>query len=120
MDAPTFKTKVLQFFTAHPLLGLIGCFGSLASIIGLPFAVFPWLASPQRDLRYIVNPVRTPIVQTAKPSEVSVLYKGRPVSGNVTAVQVAIWNAGREPVTAIPSSTKTRWISLMIALMSLT
>jgi hypothetical protein len=97
-NAESIKSKILQFFTAHPLLGFIGCLGSLASIIGLLFSVFPWLAAPRKDLSFCVNPVRTPIVQIARPTDVSVSYKGNPVKGNVTAAQIAIWNAGREPI----------------------
>jgi hypothetical protein len=98
MAAPSSRSKILQFFTAHPLLGFLGCLGSLASIIALPFAVFPGLAAPHKNLSFCINPVRTPIVQISKRSDVSVSYKGKPVAGNVTVVQVAIWNAGREPI----------------------
>lgn len=88
----------MQFFTAHPLFGLICFLGSTASIIALLFAVCPWITSPKRDLVYCVNPIRTPIVQSVETSDVSLSYKGRLVSGNVTVAQVAIWNAGREPI----------------------
>jgi hypothetical protein len=37
-------------------------------------------------------------VQIDKQSDVSVSYRGKPVNGNVTAMQIAIWNAGREPI----------------------
>ncbi len=94
------KARVLQFFTAHPFLGFLGCLGSLASIMALPFAVFPSLVAPKRELSFCVNPVRTPIVQTAKSSDVSILYKGHRVAVDVTAVQVAVWNSGREPIKA--------------------
>jgi hypothetical protein len=100
MDEQSLKSKVLQFFTAHPLLGFIGCLGSLASIIGLLFSFFPWWSAPKKDLSFCINPVRTPIVQIAKRSDVSVSYKGKAVDGDVTAVQIAIWNAGREPIKA--------------------
>jgi hypothetical protein len=89
---------LMLFFTAHPLFGLICFVGAIASIIALLFAVCPWITSPKRNLVYCVNPIRTPIVQSVQTSDVSLSYKGRPVSGNVTVAQVAIWNAGREPI----------------------
>jgi hypothetical protein len=94
------KTKIIQFFTAHPLLGFIGCLGSLASMVALPFALFPWLASPRTDLSFCVYPVRTPIIQIERRSDVTVSYKGKIVNGDVTAMQFAVWNAGREPIMA--------------------
>jgi hypothetical protein len=97
-DTPNFKSRIRQFFTAHPWFGFICFLGAVASIIGLVFSVFPWLAASRKDLSFCINPVRTPIVQIAKQSDVSVSYRGIPVIGNVTAVQIAIWNAGREPI----------------------
>ncbi len=89
---------ILQFFSNHPLLGFLGCLGSLASIVALGPAYFPWWTSPKRDLVYCINPVRTPIVHVGDISDFTVNYRGNVVTGNVTAVQVAIWNAGREPI----------------------
>jgi hypothetical protein len=90
--------RILEFFRQHPLLGFLGCLGSIASIVALPYTVFPWLGGPKRDLSYCIAPIRVPIVQSVKTSDVTVSYRGQPVSGNVTAVQIAIWNAGREPI----------------------
>jgi hypothetical protein len=89
-----FKSKVLQFFSNHPLLGLLGALGSIASIIGLPYTIF----TPKRVLTFAVNSPRTPIVQLARTSNISVAFNGRLVNQDVTAAQVAIWNAGKEPI----------------------
>jgi hypothetical protein len=97
-DAPKYKSRILQFFSSHPLLGFLGFLGSIASIIALVLSIFPWLSSPKRELCYCINPVRTPFVQTTNLSAVSVYYKGVRVNGNVTAAHIAIWNAGREPI----------------------
>src|SRR4051812_48789711 len=77
---------------------LFGVVAGMASIFAFGATPFPWLFSAKRELVYSVNAVRTPIVQTAKESPVTVSYRGTPVEGNVTAVQIAIWNAGREPI----------------------
>jgi hypothetical protein len=96
-DQPQYN-RVLQFFSTHPLIGLIGTLGALASICAFPFTVWPWLAGSKPELTYCVNPVQTVIVQTKRTSDVAVTYKGTPVEGNVTAVQIAVWNGGREPI----------------------
>jgi len=90
------RSKVLQFFSNHPLLGMLGALGSVASIVALPLAIWP--ITPKRELTFYVNPVRTPIVQALKSSDLSVSYKGIVVTGDVTVAQIAIWNAGKEPI----------------------
>lgn len=100
-DAPKAKQYwIFQLISRHPFGVLVAFVGSLASIVGLLLIFFPWWTSPKRSLSYCVYPIRTPIVQTTNTSDVSVSYKGQPVSGNVTAAQIAIWNAGREPIRA--------------------
>jgi hypothetical protein len=94
--------RAAEWIARNPymVLGLaaIAVLGGLASIFALPYAAFPWRFGPKRDLSYCIAPIRTPIVQTSKPSDVAISYKGLPVTGNVTAAQVAIWNDGREPI----------------------
>lgn len=92
--SPQGKSKVLQFFSNHPLVGFIGLLGSIASLIALPYAIF----TPKRQLTFAINPIRTPIVQLARTSNISVIYNGKPVNADVTAAQVAIWNDGRESI----------------------
>jgi hypothetical protein len=94
--------KAAEWIARNPymVLGLavIGVLGGMASIFALPYAAFPWRFGPRHDLSYCIAPIRTPIVQISKPSDVSISYKGVPVTGNVTAALVAIWNDGREPI----------------------
>jgi hypothetical protein len=96
----TKRPYLLHLISAHPLGTVIAFVGALASIVALLLGFFPWWTAPKRNLTFCVNPVRTPIVQTSKPSDVAVSYKGKAVSANVTAVQIAIWNAGRTPIRA--------------------
>jgi amino acid transporter len=92
------RPYILRLISTHPLGTVVAFLGALASIVALVIAFFPWWTAPRRNLAYYVNPVRTPIVQAAVQSDVSVQYKGNTITGNVTAVQIAIWNAGREPI----------------------
>ena len=91
---PSYKNKVLRFFSNHPLLGLLGALGSVASLVALPYTIF----TPKRALTFAINSPRTPIVQLARTSNISVSYNGTVVNKDVTAAQIAIWNAGREPI----------------------
>jgi hypothetical protein len=54
--------------------------------------------SKSRDLSLFINPTRTTIVKAGQSSDLHVLYKGQSVSTDVTALQVEIWNAGKESI----------------------
>jgi hypothetical protein len=61
--------------------------------------VLYWLVeSRSRDLSLYVNPTKTTIVKSGQSSDLHVLYKGQSVSTDMTALQVAIWNAGKESI----------------------
>lgn len=98
---PSKLGKLLKLISEHPLgaliIFLVTFFGGLASIIGLFPTLFPWLVMPKPDLVYCVNPVRTPIVQADSQTHIGVTYDEEPLLGkSVTAVQIALWNRGRE------------------------
>jgi hypothetical protein len=94
--------KAVDWISRNPLFTLIllviAVVADVASIVGALCGIFPWWTAPKPDLSYCVYPIRIPIVQTTNTSDVSVSYKGQPVSGNVTAAEIAIWNAGRQPI----------------------
>jgi len=95
---PKQPNKLLHVISTHPFGVSVAFLAAIATLTAWPFAVFPWLASAKRDLSYCINPVRTPIIRAEKRSEISITYKGLTVIGDVTAAQIAIWNAGREPI----------------------
>ena len=94
------RLYLLHLISTHPFGTCVAFIGALASIVALMLAFVPWWTAPKPDLCYCIYPIRIPIVQTSStnPSDVSVSYKGKPVSGNVTAAELAIWNAGRQPI----------------------
>jgi hypothetical protein len=55
-------------------------------------------ASKARELSFYVNPTTTTIVRSGQSSDLHVLYKGQPVSTDVTAFQLEVWNAGKEAI----------------------
>jgi hypothetical protein len=92
------RQGVLAFFASRPLLSLGA---SVASIISVPLAIYLYFSGARsRDLKYYVNPATTTIVKSGQSSDIHVLFKNEPVSTDVSALQVAIWNAGKEPIHA--------------------
>jgi hypothetical protein len=91
------QQQLLQFFS-HPLVGILG---SLASVVGLLLAVYFYYASfRNRVLTYCFHPVRTVIASPAESSALSVSFGGSPVKDRVSALQIALWNTGSEPIRA--------------------
>jgi hypothetical protein len=82
------------------VVGPLGVVGALASIVAVPLAVIFWLwpVTPKRDLTYAIQPVRTSIVQVNQASDIAVTYKGKPINGDLSAAQIMIANAGKEPI----------------------
>jgi hypothetical protein len=91
--------KLSRFFSNHPLVGAIGVVGSLASVFSVPLAIYLFFESYKaRELTYYVHPVRAIVATTGTASQLSVNYAGKEIITDVTAVQVALWNRGRETI----------------------
>lgn len=94
--APALKGRLLQWFANNPVLGVIT---SVATLISVPLSIYFFVASIRtRDLSFYVNPTKTTIVKSGQSSDLHVLYKGQSLSTDVTALQVAIWNAGKDSI----------------------
>jgi hypothetical protein len=90
------KRGVLEWFSGHPLIGFISFIVGIVSLIATIYFGFATLTS--RDLSLTVNPTKTTIVKAGQISDLHVLYKGQSVATDVTALQVEIWNAGKESI----------------------
>ena len=72
---------------------------TVCSVIGVPLTVvLYWNSVKERDLTYSVYPIRTPVLQSGYSTGLRVLYQNEEVKTDVTALQLAIWNRGREPI----------------------
>ncbi len=94
-QSATWAASTFRFF-ANPWVGI---FGSIASIVGLILAVYFYLVSVRYpELVYYESPVRAVVVNHETASRLAVSYDNRPITEDVTAVQLAIWNRGNEPI----------------------
>jgi hypothetical protein len=89
------RSRVCRIFTS-PLMGIAG---SVASLIGVALAVYFYYASIQRpELTCYIHPSRATVVSGGQSTALTVSYAGKQIEKDVTAVQVAIWNAGTSPL----------------------
>jgi len=77
---------------------LIGFGLGIAASLVAAVVFYVLVESKSRDLSLYINPTKTTIVRSEQTSDLHVLYKGQSVSSDVTALQMAVWNAGKEPI----------------------
>jgi hypothetical protein len=89
------NSKLLTFFS-RPIVGIAG---SIASIIGFALSIYFFAASKEvPELTYFVHPAKAAVVRTGQTSNLSVQFDGQNLTGDVTATQIAFWNAGRKSI----------------------
>lgn len=73
----------------------------IASVGGVVLTVYLYSKSTSSpSLTFHLDPVRAPVVTAKQSSQLTVLYAGNEIRGDITAVQVALWNAGKAPIRA--------------------
>ncbi len=73
------------------------------NLISIPLAIYLYfLAVQERVPTYYVSPERTRIIDTTvpAPSELQVLFKGKDLRTDVSALIVYVWNDGKPPIEA--------------------
>lgn len=96
MDQPTVKQNAALSFFGRPVVGIVG---SLASIIGFALSIYFFVASRETpDLTYFVHPAKAAVVRTGQASGLSVQLDGQNLTSDITATQIAFWNAGRKSI----------------------
>jgi hypothetical protein len=92
---PTSQSGLIRWWIAHPIVGFIG---SLASVIGLPLAVYFYVAGQaSRELTITSDPAVT-IVKGGQASSVDIRYHGNPITTDVYARQIYVWNGGTDSI----------------------
>lgn len=86
---------ITRFFS-NPLVGIIG---SIASVISLVVGFYFFYEGKRYpDLTFYVSPVRTTVVKSGNTSELQVLFSGKEIQGDISAAQISLWNAGKQPI----------------------
>ena len=92
----TGKSDALPKFLSNPWISLIT---TVCTIIGIPLAVLLYLdAKKERDLYFYVYPLRTTVLQSRYAAGLRVLHNNEEIKTDVTGVQIAVWNNGKEPI----------------------
>lgn len=104
------SVNMIDWFARNPRIGLLG---TVASLIGIPLSVFLFAASDkERDIRFEVSASPTTIIRAGQSSDLKVQFKGRDLNSDVSSIQIAIWNAGRESVRRENILSKTVTMTL--------
>jgi hypothetical protein len=74
------------------IAGILGIFGTIFSVYTF------YVSKKDRELTYYVNPIKTIVLNSGDVSDLRVLHRNRELKTDVTATQIAIWNAGKESI----------------------
>jgi hypothetical protein len=90
------KPSAFVTFFSRPIVGIAG---SVTSVIGFALSIYFFVASREiPELTYFVHPAKAAVVKTGQTSRLSVQFDGQNLTGDITATQIAFWNAGRRPI----------------------
>jgi hypothetical protein len=89
------RNSLIRFFS-NPVVGIIG---SLASIAGIFLAIYFYMdAKVVPELTYFVNPAKAVIGKPGQMNRITVLVDKDTLRTEVSAVQVAFWNRGKQTI----------------------
>jgi hypothetical protein len=73
--------------------------GAVVGILGVAFGVYAYVnCQPVRRLTFYADPASALIVKSGQTSNLMVSYDGKPISTDVIAAQITLWNAGKLPI----------------------
>jgi len=87
------KPSLIKRVFNHRLTGYV--IGFLGIAITLYFGIF---GVSRRKLRFSQYPIRTTIVKSGEISSLDVFYKNNKLATDISAVQIALWNAGNKEI----------------------
>jgi hypothetical protein len=86
-------TSRFQRIFGHRFVGFAGTVASLLSVV---LAIYFYIESRQTPLlTFMVNPAKAIVVKAGEASRLTIQYDDRRITTDITAAQVAVWNAGR-------------------------
>ena len=88
------RSRLLVWFS-NPWVGIIG---TIASIVGVILAVYFYSASERKRQLIVANDPAFSIVKSGETGSIDVIYKGKPITTDVYACRLYIWNAGTETI----------------------
>ena len=92
------KHNYMLTFFSKPAVGIAG---SIASIIGIVLSIYFFSVSREKpELTYFVHPAKAAVLRIGQTSQLSVRFNGQDLAENVTATQIAFWNAGNKAIRA--------------------
>jgi len=95
-DEASKRESLLDWFARNPKMGLAG---TVASILGLILApILYYAADKHREIVYQTSASPTTIVRSGQSSGIRVFFGDSQVTSDVSSMQVAIWNTGRESI----------------------
>jgi hypothetical protein len=95
METNSFQPRPFtQWWTTHPLEASL-----ISTAAGILFTViFFLLTQKDRDVRFAVSPSPTTIVKAGQSSDLRVSFKEKEVDSDLSSVQIALWNNGKESI----------------------
>lgn len=68
-------------------------------MIALPLAIYLYVAGDHKPkLTYFVHPAKAAVVRSGQSAGLTVTFAGKPLTGDVTAAQIAFWNDGERAI----------------------
>jgi hypothetical protein len=82
-----------------PLWTWLNRIGAIVGLLGFAFGIYAYVNSlPVRRLTFYADPALALIVKSGQTSKLMVTYEGKPISTDVIAAQITLWNAGKLPI----------------------
>lgn len=77
----------------------VGIAGTVASIAGFLLAFYFYYMSKETvDITYLIHPIKTILIKGGQTSRIQATFDGRGIEGDISSVQVVIWNRGDRSV----------------------
>ena len=86
----------IKIFFSNPWVGIVLAF---ITVIELFIGILSYTSTiNNRNLTYVINPVKAVALQNGKVSDLKVSSKGKDIKTDITVIQIAIWNKGKQSI----------------------